>query len=111
MEEEVACTEMETSSLRSTEAKIDLKSRSSVAEYTSVINGKKGILTLGWENTLREGGSELRWVSHPLATISSLDYALLSTPKQIQVLRTGVANICEKKPEESLRELACGRLG
>ena len=77
----------------------------------SVINGKKGILTLGWENTLREGGSELRWVSHPLATISSLDYALLSTPKQIQVLRTGVANICEKKPEESLRELACGRLG
>ena len=42
MEEEVACTEMETSSLRSTEAKIDLKSRLSVAEYTSVINGKKG---------------------------------------------------------------------
>ena len=43
MEEEVACTEMETSSLRSTEAKIDLKSCSSVAEYTSVINGKKGL--------------------------------------------------------------------
>ena len=93
MEEEVACTEMETSSLRSTEAKIDLKSRLSVAEYTSVINGKKGILTLGWENTSREAAREPRWANHRLATISSLDYALLSTPKQVQVFRTDVANI------------------
>lgn len=60
---------------------------------------------------MREAGSEPRWVSHRLATISSLDYAQLSTPEEVQVFRTGVANICEEKPEESLRELACGRLG